>query len=294
MASDGPIFVGGLSGSGKTPLRIALSTHSRISMSRRTYLWTRHLDRYGHLDEPENLDRCLEAMSSDPGILNLDPDLAAIRDRFMEGEATYPRLFALLHQQRADRVGKPRWGDQLGMVEAFADPIFEAFPTARMIHLVRDPRRSGRRAERRSIAPGKVGWSTARWLTSADLAITNQRRYPGRYLVVRYETLAAEPEATLGAIADFIDEELEPDMIEPLRAMEEAAPGRWRCPPTTAAFIERYAGVELDALAYRQRLGPRPSELGLTFHLVDRPVNRMGMVAWKTIGSRSTTRKARR
>ena len=55
--SAGPIFIGGLSFSGKTTLRLMLSSHPVIVLSRRTYMWQRFYGRYGDLRRPENLER---------------------------------------------------------------------------------------------------------------------------------------------------------------------------------------------------------------------------------------------
>jgi hypothetical protein len=59
-----PIFIGGLDNSGKTHLRLALSSHPEIAMTRRSYMWTRIYNRYGDLRQPENFERCLNALLS--------------------------------------------------------------------------------------------------------------------------------------------------------------------------------------------------------------------------------------
>ena len=75
----GPIFVGGLNQSGKTLMRLALSSHPNIAMSRRTYMWTRFYRRYGNLDEQRNFERCLQAMLKHKPMQMLQPDAARIR-----------------------------------------------------------------------------------------------------------------------------------------------------------------------------------------------------------------------
>lgn len=287
-SARGPIFLAGLAHSGKTPLRIALDAHSNISMTRRTYMWTRFYGRFGELTRPDALERCLDAMVRDRGIRELEPDVARVAREFAEGEQSYGRLFALFHAHHAERRGKVRWGDQLGMVEAFADPIFEAYPEATIIHMIRDPRRSGSSGGVSHI--GRLGWATGRWLTSAHLAERNRARYQDRYAVVRYETLAGDPEQTLRDILATLDEEFE---TEPLKALLDAelevAPTDGA--PVTAAFVDRYAGRDLVALGYPTG-SSQHARLGPAFYLVDLPANRAAMFVWSAFGERSLTRRA--
>jgi len=217
MTDDrGPIYIAGLAHSGKTPLRLALAAHPDISMTRRTYMWGRFHGRFGDLADERNAERCLSAMLADGYVETLAPDPERIRREFHEGPRDYAHLFALFHQHHAERLGKRRWGDQLGFVERFAAPIFTAFPSARMIHMVRDPRsRPGSTTRRRR---GAVGWNTAMWLESATLAERNRRRYPDAYRVVRSESFVAEPLDTLEELCDFLGETCLRSMMEALIA----------------------------------------------------------------------------
>jgi Sulfotransferase family len=290
--SDAPIFIGGLSGSGKTQLRVVLGAHPDISLTRRTRMWDRFHARFGDLRHPAHLDRCLSTMLVDPGVQQLAPDEQRVRREFAEGPRTYARLFGLMHQHHAERAGKPRWGDQLGFVERFADPIFATFPSARMIHMVRDPRgRPSAAGGWRHTRAGRLGWETAMWLRSAELAMRNRRRYPAGYLVVRYEMFAAHPILTTEAICSFIGARLARPMAEVLRGLRFDADTGARPPAFVAAelsapdaaFLDRYAGRELARFGY-----PRPDPClhapdRLTFGLATWPLNRLSMAAWHVL-----------
>lgn len=289
MTSDDPIFIGGVAHSGKTQLRIVMGAHPDVSLTRRTYAWDRFYGRFGDLADPRNLERCLAAMLADPRIAVLEPDGERIGRALADGSPSYARLFGVVHAQYAERHGKRRWGEQVKFVERFADPIFSAFPSARMIHMVRDPRTPvARRPGRRR--PGAVGWEVAAWLRSADLADRNVRRYPGRYVVVRYESFAADPGRTIDLVARFVGEDVVPPMQEALSTLsfDDAGEGgakrrRWSARTTEAAFVERYAGRAMTSLGY---VDPRttlaPGEL-LAFHAFGRPLNRLSMAAWRAL-----------
>src|SRR5919106_1107241 len=110
--NPGPIFLAGPDRSGTTLIFALLASHPNISMVRRTNMFRYFYRRYGDLSQPENFEQCLSDMVRFNRMKHLQPDAERIRREFLQGAATYGRLFALFHQQNAERVGKPRWGDK--------------------------------------------------------------------------------------------------------------------------------------------------------------------------------------
>jgi hypothetical protein len=214
--SDGPIFIGGPDRCGKTLLAALVGSHPRVAIPIvGSNLWTYFAGQFGDLGSGENLDRCLDALRSYKHARFLDPDYDRIRRDLLTGEASYARLFALIHEQYAERAGKSRWGDQTGLIERYADQIFAAYPGAKMVHMIRDPR--DRYEASLALWPGgrgRAGAAAARWGFSARLAQRNARRYPDRYRVVRYEDLVCDPERTLRWVTAFLGEEFDPAMLD--------------------------------------------------------------------------------
>jgi hypothetical protein len=191
-----------------------LSAHPNILISRGTHMWDHFYNRYGDLGKSDNLKRCLKELLAFKPIRALQLNVELINMEFARGPMTYERLFAILHDQHAKQNDKQRWGDQLGFIEYYADRIFAAYPSARMIHMVRDPgARSGESREISSRRIGRIGWETAWWLSSARLASSHQRLYPKQYLVVYYEQLFSYPERTMREICDFLGETFYDDML---------------------------------------------------------------------------------
>lgn len=299
-----PVYVAGLERSGTSLMYALLASHSQIAMTRRTNMWTHFYDQYGDLADDTNVERCLENMLTYKRLVKLDPDPERIRREFRQGEATYGRLFALLESHYAERQGKSRWGDKSLHTERYAEPIFDAFPEARILHMIRDPRdRYASSISRWGTNRGGVGFGTAMWLSSVKLAEENTKRFPNQYMIVRYETLAAHPERTLREICAFIDEEFEPAMLK----MEESGSyieaggnssygrrepgvistnsiGRSRKVLTERqiAFIQEHAKEPMKTLDYD--LFPIQLSLSdqLVFTLADQPFNIARMFAWRT------------
>ena len=264
----GPIFIGGVSRSGKTLMRWILSSHPRIAISRRTEMWPSFHGRFGDLASTKNLERCLDTMLDRKQIAALAPDVDRLRRDFRHGATTYARLFALIHEQYAERSGKPRWGDQTGSIERYADQLMAAYPGARVIQMIRDPRdRYAALLGRGRKLPGALGRATADWLGSVGLADRNRLRYPDACTFVRYESLVGSPEETMRRVCTFVGEAFEPAMLQ-MRGVRrydaERATSRDGIPISTThvgryrdllsrrdlAFIQAVAGRSMLALDY--------------------------------------------
>lgn len=300
----GPIFIAGIERSGTSLIYALLASHPNIAMTRRTNLWAFFYKRFGDLSRPENLERCLEAMRHYKRLLVLQPDFDRLREEFWQGEPTYPRLFALMEQHHTERLGKPRWGDKSLNTERYVDDIFAAYPNAKLIHMIRDPRdRYASALTRWKKMKGKVGAGTAMWLSSISLAKRNAQRYPDRYKILRYETLASQPEETLSELCDFIGEAYTPAMLsmkgagsfsdgggnssygqlDPGRISTKSI-GRFRkvLSKYDIAFIQSHA--RQDMLAFNYDLEPLQFSFRdrLSFYSADWPVNLARMVGWWT------------
>lgn len=286
----GPLFIAGADRSGTTLLFALLASHSGLSMARRTNMWRYFYERYGELSDPANLDRCLTDMLRYRRMRHLHPDAERIRSEFARGEPTYGRLFSLFHEHHAEATGKRRWGDKSLHTERYAARVFAEYPNARIVQMVRDPRdRYASVRKRHGNDVPRVGAATGRWLLSTGFARRNRAAFPDRYLIVRYEDLAREPEPTLRAVCSFIGEPYEPAMLSMQGAsthtdeggnssfgdfdpstISTQAIGRYRSvlTPEETRFIELVAGRAMRAMGYPSD-GPRLSlERRLRFSLV--------------------------
>lgn len=271
----GPIYIGGATRSGKTLMRWLLASHPHLAISRRADMWPRFYARYGDLARPDSLDRCLEAMLARPQVAGLVTDLQQIRSDFASGSPTYGRLFALIQDQYAARCNRPRWGDQSGLIERFVGPVTRAYPDARILHLIRDPRDRHEAVAARAgpLRPGSAGRSAASWLRSARLARRNAAEWPDNYRVVRYETLVSRPEGTMREVCSFLGEDYAPEMLRLVATrryddertqddgshVSRAYVGhyRGRISPADVAFIQSVAGRPMDDFGYARERMPR-------------------------------------
>ncbi len=299
-----PIFIGGLDRSGKTTMRAFLTSHPNIAIpavgsNMETYFY----GQFGDLAKLHNLDRCLRAMLRYKHVRHLKPDVGRIRCEFLQGPPTYERLFSLFLIHYAEREGKARWGAQTGLIERYADQLFETFPETKIIHMVRDPRdRYAASLELWPEGKGRAGGATARWRYSMSLAERNMHRYPTRYRLVRFEDMVLRPEQVLRQVCAFLGETYHPGMLGMSGApahrakladgagsssvetgLSSAFIGRFReqVPAREIAFIQLHAGRPMRDHGYT----PLPVTLSapdrLRFALLDWPSQMGRLVAWR-------------
>lgn len=299
MSNARPIFVTGPDRSGTSLMFAVLGSHPNISMVRRTNLWRWFYGQYGDLSQPDNFEACLQTMLRYTRMdgLHLDPD--RIRREFWQGDPSYGRLFDLVHSHHAELFGKSRWGDKSLHTEHHAAQVFAEFPNATIIHMIRDPRDRYSSIIKRYAGRKKgVASTTAQWLSSVARATRNAQRYPGRYLAVRYESLAQQPEETLHQVCEFIGEEFSPCMLrmdgipehrdggnssfgrlEPGKISARSV-GRYRTvlTPQEVAFIQGHAGSQMAEYHYDLDAVHFATKERMSFYLAEFPLTSVKLI----------------
>ena len=295
-AAGGPVLITGLDHAGKTPLRVTLDAHPDLALMRRAYLWTWFDGRFGPLADPGNRARSWPrsaATGRSPSSASTSTTWPTTRRG--GSPQTYDRLFALLGEAHAARQGRPRWGVQESWLEADAGRCSRRTRRPGSSNSYAIPGRGGRRSVRHP-APGRRRVGAEHGRRSRQLALRNLARHPDRYRVVRYEALAAEPEATVREVAAFLGLELADPLLE--------AAGRLRLDPgrpkdlglQARLLIERMASGPMEALGYHGIVEPR-GLAGLRFRLVTDPIARVAVVlshtAERLAGRRGRARHSR-
>jgi len=245
-ADSCPVFVAGVSQTGKSILSMLLTSHPSIAIPRReSSFWTGIYKRFGDLKHGGNFGRCLEAALRQRDWDGCALDAESIQRSFGDGPPTYVRLYALLHQQYAQLTGKRRWGAHGQQIEDVAEILLAEFPGARIIHLVRDPRDryavvvKNRRGRGQQLWPGQLAVEAARWRRSMMRAHKRGLRYPLRYRVVRYESLVTDPQVVTEGICRFLDEQT--------LAAESGIPDSWNL--RDGNFFARWSTANIGMFA---------------------------------------------
>ncbi len=216
---DRPVFIVGSASSGTTLLGVMLDRHSAFACGPELYaldkrqiyqplavvqrnfaMWLkRGLVSDGQIDTPD-------FFHSRPAYF-CDADLLV---RWMREAESLRRFFDTFFLHYLRERGKSRWAEKTGSNGSCLGDILKLYPRARIIHLVRDGRDVVCSLLRRDPRPYHA---VSHWLYNVSAALA-WRGHPA-YLEVRYETLAAQPEATLHTICQHLDVPFEPQMLMP-------------------------------------------------------------------------------
>ena len=227
-----PFFVVGSGRCGSTLLRMMLASHSRLSIPPETWFLV-PLVRQFSIDRPLNAEEIEGAVAVITGHYRW-PDMKIDAQKFRHAVSQLMRphvrdLAEVVYRWHMQAEGKARWGDKTPIYIEILPELARMFPGSRFIHLVRDGRDVAKSFK-------ATGWDTGgRWLHDNTREWMKAVRchwrwmsseFRERILLVRYEDLVINTEATLRQICKFIDEEFEPQMLTWQERVDEQVPER--------------------------------------------------------------------
>jgi len=275
MASKPPVFIVGSPRSGTSLLRNMLNRHPSLAICGETqfnhYVYRRRRA-FGDLGTLRNRQRLIDEYLSIRRIQRLGMDIPSLKEKLAREATSYPALFACLARSYAESTGKDRWGEKTPQHALISELLCEWFPGAAILHILRDPRDTVASLQRMPWASNSVITNARTWL-ACNLAARNSSHRP-EYLLVRYETLVAQPEMELARICAHLGEASAPAMLVADDSAAPASPwarlsrepvtvkriGAWQEELTArdAALIDWVVGPQLQSFGY-QRVATAPS-----------------------------------
>lgn len=213
-----PLFITGYPRSGTTLMRLIMNAHSQMAIPDETSifhwyykrpLWRRLIT--NKLSGNRVYDK---AFGSDI--------TRAFDQKPLSFRLNLQKTVEFLFAEYAKGEGKPYWGDKTPLQTQFSDQIFQMFPNAFILNMVRDPRAVVASSKRYfDKKRGKFDfWITNnveetmdRWRWELGLTEAFKEKYADRYEVVIYENLVLNPEQAIRNICDRIGFEFEPSMM---------------------------------------------------------------------------------
>ncbi|MCA9753159.1 MAG: sulfotransferase [Gemmatimonadetes bacterium] len=295
-----PIFVVGAPRTGTTLVKEILNRHPRVHLFDEVHFFERVWDdraAIGDLASPMSQSTAIQRVRDIVSRYGSDAEIAEIltveeyRRRLMSEGRQYRNLFRILLETGAQRHGADCWGDSSPQDVLYLDRIFEWYPEARIVALIRDPRgylSSCKNYFRRQVATYRersnpltqaMLWRT--YMSAATEAAAGP--HASSVLMLRYEDLVSDPETWVRRLAEHVRVEFDPGMLAvdrantsfpeadaPVRGIFDASKDRWRTEltPTEIWIAERICGELMRKLAYEpallssgQRAKPAVSEL---------------------------------
>ena len=298
---SGEIFVVGSSRSGTNLVRALLNAQSTLWVSAETHYFDDLRPRLpsGTVRlEGEARERCEQyflALSHRAFGQAGDPEQSSVeRDelRPLAGElgGSGDAYFEALCRLRAQRHGRERWGEKTPRHVYRIDDVLAAFPEAKVVCLVRDPRavvasykdwhaagarrgldeapekQADRERTRRSYHPVLMSLLWRGVVRSSFAGL--ERHGPERVRIQRFERLADDTEAEVRALCDWLELEFEPAMLEiGVVNSSYATSGHGVSRETVGRWRERLSEDEIGVV--QSVCGPLMLELGYSFEPVE-------------------------
>jgi hypothetical protein len=213
-----PIFVGGCYRSGTTILGALLGGHSATTTPPESQFLVDGLATCSTRSASPAAANFVEAIRGHWRLRLWDlPDLDRRLDdlKDVEGPAEVMAGLAREYALARGEAGATYWVDHTPDNIGYFPTLAGLFPDAQLIHIVRDPR-----AVIASILPLDWGPSTPRqaarlWLARLGMGLATESHFGDRVTRVRFEDLVRTPTAVLAGIAERLNLEFEPGMLDP-------------------------------------------------------------------------------
>jgi Sulfotransferase family len=203
-------FVVGCPRSGTTLMSVLLDRHPRLAVTPETAFFDEmvpHL--WYHYNDPLLL-RLLSQWRRLPE-LNLTP--ADLVGQITRREAVAKELFSAMLQLYARRSGKVRCGEKTPQHLRKVPTMLKWFPNGRAICMLRDGRAAALSLFQMPWYHGSLRSAASCWLHSVRLMERFARTHPDRFMVVRYESLVADPEPVMNSVMAFLGETYDPRQL---------------------------------------------------------------------------------
>lgn len=188
---------------------------------------------------------------------------------FARSRPTRDPLAAAAQALAAVAGGSPRhWVEKTPTHEFYVDRILSAYPDARFIHIVRDPRSNMNSIAQFGAKVVDFSTGTAELRRSYRAALAGKARLGGRYSVVRYEELVTDTEAVMRSVADALDISYDERLLVPTSLGCPATANAGRPDRRVSGTVHTLSVDRTSGLGRRERLlleslaGPPARALG--------------------------------
>lgn len=210
-------FIVGCGRSGTTMLRTMLNLHPKIGVPPESLFIADYL----RAKDRVSVERMRRLICREPELRHWDLNQV---QKITARSSSIEEIVEDLHMEYAGGSDKLA-GQKTPRFVRYLDIISAAYPDAKFIHLVRDPRSVVASLKYSPNHRLPVPQGAARWVNDVELGLHYEAVHPDKVIRVQYEELIEQPEATLRGICTFIGVEYDPGMVELGKAPRDFLPG---------------------------------------------------------------------
>ncbi|PAV24480.1 hypothetical protein CF392_16045 [Tamilnaduibacter salinus] len=213
------------------------------------------LHQYGDLSNKSNFNRLMRDILAERPIQQwrLNLDLKDFFDR-VSPDFRYSNIVNQLMVYRQGGRDGVSWGDKTPHYIGDAERLFELFPEARYIYIVRDGRDVALSLLKKEWGPSNTVSCAEYWARQNSHPAVQDRLDRGDSIYfLTYEDLLANPAETIRSLYEFLGESVDPDKLDALIEETQAANSfKWRqtMSPRQIRQFESLAGGVLQRFGY--------------------------------------------
>ncbi|CAN5531422.1 hypothetical protein BH11ARM2_BH11ARM2_02330 [soil metagenome] len=214
------LFIVGSGRCGTTILRAMFDSHPEYAIPSETHLFN-HYEQYHRqkFENPATRDQGFVDLFKEDRIEGIRLDQGRVKELLAETDGSWENLFlAMLTTYRESR-NRHRAGEKSPKHLVRIEHLHKAYPDAKFIHVVRDPRAvvsSFVNAKFYKYAEGKNPYRAIdKWVQAMKIH-RMVMGWPDHscYATTRYEDLVTQPEVELRRLCEFMSVEFDPNMID--------------------------------------------------------------------------------
>lgn len=210
------VFIGGCGRSGTTMLGDLLGVHPGHICTPETSFKLGLVERWAWGQPGADVDAALDWVAAHRKFKELgipvDADLRArVRDKDLRGTL---EVLIDIYRRAVDKPSANVWIDHTPTNTRMGVALLEAFPDARIIHVVRDGRAVAASVIPLDWGPNDVLTAARNWVDALAHGFALEQGRPDRVMRVRYEDLVREPAVWLPRICSFAQIEYRPEMLK--------------------------------------------------------------------------------
>jgi len=229
---DSPIFIVGIVRSGTTLLRSILNSHPNITIPKETSFFYL-IEEYQKNNKittfsKKEVDQFWNWYSQNRRFTYLELNKNEVKKKIdlLKDSKDFKNVLDAVMYTNLVVNKKNRWGEKTPGHEMYLDKIFEFYPKAKVIFMIRDPRSIY--ASQNNVPWGKqfVSVVIKRW----NISIKWFKKFENdnRLLLINYEDLVNNPSNTVKSICEFIGEDFYNEMIEDrIKLTDKKVKGNW-------------------------------------------------------------------
>jgi LPS sulfotransferase NodH len=258
-----PFFIVGCGRSGTTLLRTMLNRHSQIGIPLESMFIVDYLRAKEHLAHNRLIKLLVREFELSEWGMQVD-------ESNLSEAANAREAIEKLHEIFLAKTGKQIWGQKTPRFVRYGQLLKRAWPNAKFVHIVRDPRAVVSSLIRSDQHRSNAYFGARRWLKDVTAGLDLQQQFPGDVMLVQYEDLVREPEQTLQRVCEHLGVAYEPG-VAAAEGNETKEYGSWYT--NAHALLNRPPDPDrIDH--WRKQLTPR--QLRLVEHVCSDTMSQLG------------------